>query len=180
MKFDAQSLKSFNWSSFKKLTTPQATDELNTFLENLPKNTSKTILIITGIIWSCAAALGLYTTVKMQEFAEISVKRDEAQALLPAVPKIQDKPVSSGELKQFVDELQNIYKGLEIKGSSSNIIISAKSTSQFGQFREAIGHIQNGGSGWRVNVERLCVGKECKQLPLSATLKINKVFVEKL
>ncbi len=180
MKLNVESLKSLNFNSLRKLTTPQAADELNNFLEKLPKNTSKSILIVTGVIWACAAILGLYTTIKMQELSEISAKRQEAQALLPAVPKIQDKPVSSAEVKTFVDELQKTYKGLEIKGSSSNIIINAKSTAQFGQFREAIGHIQNGGFGWRVNVEKLCVGKECKQFPLSATLKINKVSVENL
>lgn len=180
MKLNAESFKAANFGAIRKLTTPQAADELNSFLEKLPKNTSKSILIVTGIIWACAAFVGLYTTMKMQELSEISVERQEAQALLPAVPKIQDKPVSSKEVKTFVDELQKTYKGLEIKGSSSNIIISAKSTAQFGQFREAIGHIQNGGFGWRVNVEKLCVGKECKHTPLSATLRINKVSVENL
>lgn len=179
-KLNIDSIKSFKWGSLRKLTTPQTADELNSFLESLPKNTSKSILVITGIVWGCAAVLGLYTTVKMQEFAEISVQREEAQALLPVVPQIRDIPVSSKEVKTFVDELQKIYKGLEIKGSSSNIIVNAKSTAQFGQFREAIGHIQNGGFGWRVNVEKLCVGKECRQFPLSATLKINKVSVEKI
>lgn len=180
MKMNMESLKNFDWRSLNKFTSAQATDEFNTFLETLPKNTNKTLLIIAGIVWGCAALLGLYTTVKIQELSEISVARSEAEALLPAVPKIQDKPVESRAVKTLVEELQETYKGLEIKGSSSNIIISAKSTAQFGQFREAIGHIQNGGFGWRVNVEKLCVGKECKLYPLSATLKINKVSVENL
>ncbi len=179
MKFNVEALKSINWNSFQKLTTPQAADELNIFLEKLPKNTNKSILVITAIIWGSAAVLGLYTTVKMQELAELSIKRGEAQALLPIVPKIQDKPVDTQEVKTFVDELHKTYKDLEIKGSSSNIVINAKSTANYGQFREAIGHIQNGGFGWRVNVEKMCVGKECKQFPLSATLRINKVSVEK-
>ncbi len=179
-KVNLESIKAFKWGTLRKFTTPQAADELNNFLENLPRNTSKSILVITALIWSSAAILGLYTTVKMQEFAEISVQREEAEALLPVVPQVRDNPVSAKEVKTFVDELQKTYKGLEIKGNSSNIIINAKSTAQFGEFREAIGHIQNGGFGWRVNVEKLCVGKECKQFPLSATLKINKVSVEKI
>ncbi len=174
-----KSLSKFDWRSLNKYASAQAADELNAFLEKLPKNTNKTLLIITGIVWSSAAILGLFTAVKIQELGEISVKREEAQALLPAVPRIQDKPVSATEIKTFVDQLQDTYKGLEIKASSSNIIINAKSTSMFGQFREAIGHIQNGGFGWRVNIEKLCVGKECQQYPLSAVLKINTVSVEK-
>ncbi len=172
-------LKDFDWRSLNKFVSPKAMDSMNDFIEKLPQHTSKTLLIITAVIWGAAAALGLYTTVKMQEFSEMAIERDEAKALLPAVPKIKDKPVSAREVQSFVDELQKTYKGLEIKGISSNIVVRAKDTSLFGQFREAIGHVQNGGLGWRVDVERLCVGRECKQYPLSASLKINTVSVEK-
>lgn len=174
-----KTFKDFN-QSLNKFVSPKAMDDLNVFLEKLPQNSSKSLLIMTAVIWGSAAALGLYTTVKMQEFTELSMERDEAKALVPVVPKIQDKPVEAREVKTFVDELQEIYKGLEIKTNSSNISIRAKSTAQFGQFREAIGHVQNGGLGWRVDVEKLCIGKECKQYPLSASLKINSVSVEKV
>ncbi len=171
--------KNFDWRSLNRFFSPAAMDSLNGFLEKLPNNTNKSLVIMTAIIWSSAAALGLYTTVKMQEFSELLVARDKKEALLPVVPKIQDKPVPAREVQSFVDELQKIYKDLEIKGNSSNIIIRAKSTSLFGQFREAVGHVQNGGLGWRVNVDRLCVGKECKPFPLAASLKINRVSVER-
>lgn len=176
---ELKALKEFDWRSLNKYTSPKAMDDMNLFLEKLPQNTNKTLLVITAVIWSVAAAMGLYTTVKMQEISELTVKRDEAKALVPIVPKIQNKPVNANAVKQFVDELQEIYKGLDIKGNSSNIIIRAKSTASYGQFREAIGHVQNGGTGWRVSVEKLCVGRECKQYPLSAMLKINSVTVEK-
>ena len=174
-----KSFKEFDWRSLNKYASPKAMDDLNIFLEKLPQNSSKSLLIVTAVIWSVAGALGLYTTVKMQELSELSVKREEAKALVPVVPKIENKPVNANAVKEFVDELQEIYKGLDIKGNSSNIIIRARSTAVYGQFREAIGHVQNGGTGWRVNVEKLCVGRECKQYPLSAMLRINSVSVEK-
>lgn len=173
-------LGKFDWRSLNKYVSPKAMDDVNVFLEKLPQNADKTMLIVAGVVWACVAALGLYTTVKMQEFSEMSVKGEEAQALLPIVPQIKDSPVPSKEVKVFVDELLGIYKGLEITVNSSDIIIRAKSTAQFGEFREAMGHVQNGGFGWNVNVDKLCVGKECKQYPLSALLKINKVSVEKV
>ena len=169
----------FDWRSLNKFVSPKAIDNLNAFLEKLPQNTSKSLVIVVAVIWSIAALSGLYTTVKMQEFSKMSVKREEAKALLPIVPTIQNKPVAAREVATFVDELQKTYKGLEIKGNSSNIVVRARSTAHFGQFREAIGHIQNGGLGWRVDVDRICVGKECSQYPLAASLKINKVSVEK-
>lgn len=170
--------KKFDWRSLSRFTSPHAMDDLNVFLEKLPQNANKTLLIVAAVVWGSAAVLGLYATVKMQEFAELTVERDTAKALLPNVPKIQDSPVSSREIMSFVEELQKIYKGLEIKGNSSNIVIRSKSTAMFGQFREAVGHVQNGGSGWRVTLEKFCVGKECPQYPLSASLKINKVSVQ--
>ncbi|MGH1375363.1 MAG: hypothetical protein ACRBCK_03355 [Alphaproteobacteria bacterium] len=169
----------FDWRTIGRYLNPKALDDVNSLLEKLPHHTNKVLLIIAAVIWVIAFALGLYTTVKMQEMSELVVKREEAQGLLPAVPKLKDNPVHAKELASFVDELQKIYKGLEIKGNSSNIVIRAKATSSFGQFREAIGHIQNGGDGWHVDVEKLCVGRECKQYPLAAVLKINKVTVER-
>lgn len=177
---DIKALSQFDWRSLNKYFSPKAMDDANAFLEKLPQNSSKVLLIITGIIWAFAAALGLYTTVKMQELNELAMERNEAKALLPVVPKLQDKPVAARQVLVFVEELQAIYKGLEIKGNSSSIIIRAKSTAQFGQFREAIGHVQNGGEGWRVSVEKLCVGRECQQYPLAVSLKINKVSVQKV
>lgn len=171
-------LNGLNWHSVNKYMSSQAIDDFNTFLEKLPLNTNKTVLIIVGIVWGCGAALGLYTTVKMQEFARISVEYGEEKALVPKVPAIKDNPVSPAEVTKFVDELQETYKGLEIKANASIIVVRSKSTAQFGEFREAIGHVQNGGVGWRVNIDRLCVGRECLQFPLSASLKINKVSVE--
>jgi len=177
---DMKALSQFDWRSLSKYFSPKAADDANAFLEKLPQNSSKKLLIITGIIWSLAAALGLFTTVKMQALGELTLKRDEASALLPVVPELQDKPVSAREILTFVEGIQDIYKGLEIKANGSSISIRAKATSMFGQFREAIGHVQNGGEGWRVSVEKLCVGKECQQYPLAALLKINKVSVEKV
>jgi len=175
-KFD---FKNIDYKAIAKYLNPRSFSNLDVFLETLPQNTSKTMLIIVAAVWACAGAMGLFATVKMQEASQLSVERMEASALLPAVPRIQDKPVRTKDVMAFVDELQKTYKGLEIKGGSSNIVVTAKSTSMFGQFREAIGHIQNGGLGWRVNVDKLCVGKECSPNPLAASLKINKVSVEK-
>lgn len=172
------SLTKFDWRALQKYTNPQAIGDFNHFLEKMPQNTNKSLLVVAAIVWTVAGAIGLYATVKMQEFATISLEREEAQALVPNVPTIQDKAVDAAQVTQFVDEIQNIYKGLEIKGNSANIVIRAKSTAQYGEFREAIGHVQNGGSGWRVNIDRLCVGKECQQYPLAAALKINQISVD--
>jgi hypothetical protein len=172
-------IKTFDWRSLKKYADPKASEDLNVFLEKLPQNTGQTMLIIAAIVWSVAGAVGLYTTVQLQQLTEIRTELQEAQALQPTVPKIQDIAVNANEVSSFINKIKETYKGLDIKASGTTVRINAKTTSAFGQFREAVGHIQNGGSGWRVNIEYLCVGRECDKYPLSADLRINKVSVSK-
>lgn len=175
---DFKSLKSFNWASLKKLASPNAAGDLNRFLEQLPQHTDKTLIIIAGATWAAAGALILFTTVQLQHFTELRATLQEADALKPVVPIVKDVAVDPKEVNQFVDKTKNIYNGLSINASGSSIVISAENTGNFGEFREAVGHVQNGGSGWRVNIDRLCVGRECTKQPLGASLKINKVSVE--
>jgi hypothetical protein len=173
------SLKGFDWRSLKKLSNPQAAGDLNAFLEKLPQHAGNTMLILGGIAWAVAGATGLYVTVQMKQISELRNSLQEATALQPVVPIIKEDPVPPAEITAFVDKMGKIYSGVSIKGNGSTILVTAESTSSFGQFREAIGHIQNGGSGWRVNIERLCVGRECDKQPLAASFNISKISVEK-
>ncbi len=157
---------------------PKAAGDLNAFLEKLPQNAGQAVLIAAGISWAVAAALGLFTTIKIQELTEYRLQLQELEALKPNVPKVRDLPVSPAEVKVFAERMSDLYRGLKISSSGSTIFISAKATARYTEFREAVGHAQNGGQGWRVNVEKLCVGRECKQEKLGIALKINKVSVE--
>jgi hypothetical protein len=172
-----QSFKGFDWRSLKKYASPKAADDLNLFIEKLPQNTGQAMLVVAVGAWVTAAAVGLFTTVQLQTLTEIRAEFQDAQALQPTVPKIKDVAVARGEVEPFVKQLKEVYTGLEISSSGANITITGNSTRDFGQFREAVGHVQNGGSGWRVNVEKFCVGRECDRYELYALLKINKVSV---
>ena len=165
----------------KRLADPKAAGDLNHFLEKLPQHAGNTALIAAGIAWTAAAALGVFTMVKTQSLIELRGELRATEALQPMVPKISDKPVNAAITKTFAEDMNGLYQGygLKIKAQGPAIYITAKSTTSFGAFREAVGHVQNGGSGWRVNVEKLCVGRECKGDNLAALLKINKVSVDK-
>lgn len=171
-------LKTFDWRSLQKYLQPQATNDLNAFLERLPQTAGNQVLIAGGIAWAMAAVLGLYTFIQTQQMIELRAKLKDTQALQPIVPKISDIAVAPAEVAKFAKEMAEIYRGLSIKSNGSSIQISATDTGRFAEFREAIGHVQNGGSGWRVSVEKLCVGRECDREKLAALLKINKVSVQ--
>jgi hypothetical protein len=171
--------KVFNWRALNKLASPQSAADLNAFLEKLPQHAGQTVLIIAGIAWAAAGAAGIYTTLQLQNLTELRSKLQEAEAVKPVVPIIKDAPLDPKEVKAFVDKMVGLYDQISIRANGSSIIVTGATTGAFSQFREAIGHIQNGGSGWRVTMDRLCVGRECDKQPLAASLKINKVSVEK-
>ena len=170
---------SFDWQKIQKYFSAQSADDLNKFLEKVPQNAGQTVLIAAGIAWAMAAAAGLYTAVETQRLTELRAELKETQALKPKVPKIKNVGIPKKELEAFVESAAKSYRGIDIKVNGSTIIITANSTSNFAEFREAIGHVQNGGDGWRVSLEKLCVGRECdKQHKLAVSLKVNKVSVE--
>lgn len=183
VKFDVKALetklKNINWRSLQKYTKPQAADDLNVFLEKLPQHAGQTMLVMAGVAWGLAGVVGLFTAVQMQKMTELRIELEEGQALKPIIPAIVNQAVSPDDIRQFVAKIGKIYTGLDIRASGSTISLTARSTGAFGQFREAIGHVQSGGNGWRVSVDRLCVGRECEREPLSAFLRVNTVSVKK-
>ena len=172
-------LKSFDFRSMQRYFSAQASEDLNDFLEKMPQNSSNTLLIVLGVAWACAGVSGLFATVQLQKLTELRVELENAQSLQPVVPNIRNVPINRKEVEKFVERTKGTYPDLTIKDNGSAVTISAPSTVFFGQFREAIGHVQNGGSGWRVVIDKFCVGRECPREPLSVTLKINKVSVTK-
>lgn len=174
--------KSFDIRSLQKYTSTKSMNDFNHFLEKLPQNSNTALLYIAGIVWVAAAFAGLFATIHAKQLTEIRLEKQEVDALEPLVPEIKNVAVSGDEVKAFVDEMVKIYPGLNIKASGASVVISSQSTQDFGRFREAVGHVLNGGSGWQVTMEQMCVGRECQQKTkagLNARLKINKVSVEK-
>lgn len=174
---DLNKLMNFDWRSLQKYTSAQSAEDLNHFLEEMPQNVGQTMLAIAAIVWCAGGATGLYASMQMKKMTELRGELESAQALQPSVPKLTQTAVSGKAISSLVDTLSEIYTGLDIKASGAEIRIGSKTAANFGQFRELMSHIQNGGDGWRIEISKLCVGRECKRNTLSATLKINKVSV---
>ncbi len=170
--------KKFDWRSLQKYLDPQASKDLNVFLEHMPQRAGQTVLIAAGIAWASAAAVGLYTMVEVKNLTALRTQAQEAQALVPVVPQIKDVSIKAEDVKAFVESSEKVYPGLKISSNGAGLQIASSTTANFGEFREAVAHVQNGGSGWRVSLEKMCVGRECGQQKLDIILKINKVSVE--
>lgn len=171
--------KSFDTSILKKLADPKSAGDLNAFLEKLPQNAGQAVLIAAGIAWAMAGALGLYSSIQARQLTELRAELKEAEALTPIVPTIKDAPIAKTEVEEFIKKVTPSYDGLKFTVNGSTIVITSTQTSSFAKFREAIGHMQNGGSGWRVTLDKMCVGRECgNNDKLAVSLKVNKVSVE--
>ena len=170
---------SFDFRSFQKYLNPQATDDLNRFLEKVPQHAGQGALIAAGISWAMVAALGLFTMMQMQQLTDLRKKLLESEAVKPLVPFIKEQPVPAKSLKAFADELKGVYPNLAINTNGGVLTVQSRQVQDYGNFREAVGHIVNGGSGWRVKVDSLCVGRECKQNALGAKLKVQTLMIDK-
>lgn len=171
--------KNFDMSVMKKLMDPKSSGDLNAFLEKLPQNAGQTVLIAAAVAWAMAGALGLYASIQARQLTELRAQLKEAEALTPIVPVIKDVPIAEADIQAFIKKAEPNYSGLTFQVKGSSIIITSAQTSNFAKFREAIGHMQNGGSGWRVSLDKMCVGRECgNNDKLAIALKVNKVSVE--
>ena len=175
----AMNFKNFDWRSLQKYFSAKSAGDFNSFLEKLPSMAGQTALIAAAIAWTSGAGIGLFATVQAKHLTELRAELKQTEALKPMVPTVRDVPVPQAEIKKFADTLAEAYPDLSIKQQGASITVTATTTANFGPFREAIGHVQNGGTGWRVNLDKLCVGRECDREKLAVLLKINKVSVEK-
>lgn len=171
--------KSFDFRGLSRYLNPQASDDLNRFLEKLPQHAGNTVLIAAGIAWAAAAALGLFSMMQTKQLTELRGKLQATEALKPIVPVVTMRPVPDALIKTFVEAIKPIYTDLQITNNTNTVTIQSKDTSQFSQFREAIGHTVNGGTGWKVRIESFCVGRECQQNPLNAVLKVEQMDIQK-
>lgn len=172
-------IKSFDIKSLQKLMNPQAADDFSRFLDVVPQHAGQGALIAGGIAWAVAAAIGLFTVMQVKDLTELRAKLQEAEAVKPIVPTLTMTAVPTDELKRMADDLKKIYPDLTFNSSGSKMTIQSKKTSDYIVFREAIGHIVNGGTGWKVSVESLCIGRECKQNAIDASVKIEKIKIDK-
>lgn len=170
--------KGFDVKAVGAYLSPRAFNDLNIFLERLPQNAGQTILIMAAVAWAVVAALGLFTTIKAQDLNNLRAQLQDAKALKPIVPTIQEVAVPQVELDAFVQKLSSLYKGLEIGAKGNILTISAAQTTYFSSFREAVLQAQNGGDGWKVSLKNMCVGRECKQKGLSISLKIDRITID--
>ena len=170
----------FDLNSLNKYLSPQAMGDFNQFLEQLPMRAGYGVLIAAGIVWLFAGMAVVFSTVIAKDVAEIRSELVKSEALKPVVPKLVEIPVETTELQSFVDRVDPLYKNVSLAKIENKLIVQSTDGRYFGAFREAINHAYNGGQGWRLSLESLCVGRECeKGVFLKGEFKVNRLSVKR-
>ena len=172
--------KSFDWKKIAGVFRAQSANDLNSFLEKVPQQAGRPVMIAACVAWGFAAVSGLYMAVQVQQMVEMRQELTDAKSLNTYLPAIKTEPVSKEEVQRFVETARRVYQEIDMRADGANIVITAPSVRHFTAFREAIGHVQNGGNRWHVTMDKLCVGKSCDEhTHLAAVLQVQKVSVEK-
>ena len=170
----------FDLNSLNKYFSQKAMDDFNKLLEEMPMRAGYGILIAAGIVWLFAGAAVVYATTVAKEVAEIRAELVKSEALKPVVPNLVKTAVPDEELKIFIERTDPLYKNVVISKGKDGLTVQASSGRYFGAFREAINHAYNGGQGWRLALQSLCVGRECeKGVFLKGEFKVNRLKVQR-
>ena len=171
-------LKSLN-AAINKYLSPQGMDDFNHFLEEIPIRVGYGILVAAGIVWLISGLGIVYATTIAKDVAAIRAELIKSEALKPVVPTITATAVPTAALARFSNRVNPLYKDINIVATGGLLSVSSSSGRYFGAFREAINHAYNGGQRWRLAIEHLCVGRECKGGFLQGSFKVNTLKIQR-
>lgn len=172
----------FDFRKLQKYTSPQAFNDLNDFLESMPMRAGQGMLIAAGIAWAVAGAAIFYAIIHAGQVAELRSELVKAEALVPQVPKIVRNSVPADQVSAFTQRVDKAYGNVKVSSIGNTIRVTSGNGRYFGAFREAVGHLFNGGNqreSWRIDVQSLCVGRECKPNFLMGEFTVYKLGVDK-
>lgn len=169
-------LKQFNLANLQKYTSPQAIKDFDSFLDALPLNVGYNALVAAGLACLLGGASVWFAAQETQKVSQLHSELMSVQALQPPVPVLKYAPVKQAQLKPLTDKIVSTFKGVVITGSADGEVnITAPDTDYFPQFLAAISYLQRGGKNWKVKINTLCVGRDCKSAKLGANMKVEEV-----
>jgi hypothetical protein len=168
----------FDLNSMKRLFSTRAMKDAEELVMEMPERAGQSILIAGGIAWLIAAAGFVYVTMDAQKLAELRSEVFKTESLRPVVPTIVRQPVDKAQIDGFLAQNNDRYNNVLMEYKNNRLAVRTSSSSAFWAWREAIGHVFNGGEGWRINVHSLCVGRECKGDFLNGQFEVNTLTVQ--
>lgn len=167
-------------AALKRLLSPSAYKNLDTFVEQLPLRAGHAAVIAGGACLLFAALSVTYVVMQANNIMSLRADILKAEALKPTVPVINKAPVADAEVAAFIKKIESLYSQINLVPAGARVEMRASNVDKYGAFREAVGHLFNGGKGWRVTVEEMCVGRECKNnTPVFGAFTVHTLRVDK-
>lgn len=169
-------LKRINWDGLKRYANPQAVKDLDAFLDTLPANVGVSTMAAAAFAWALAIGAIFFASHQVERASQIRADLMQVEALKPPIPVLKYVPVSQNVLKPLSEKISATYRDIVIAPSGDGAMtLSARDTDFFPQFTAAIGYLQRGGKNWKVKINALCVGQDCKGQKLTASLAVESV-----
>ena len=167
-------------ATVKRLLSPHSYKNLDTFVEQMPLRAGQGAIIAGIASWVLACLAVTYVVMQANNIMTLRADILKAEALKPTVPVINKVPAADADVAEFVKKIAELYPQINFVSAANRIEMRAGSTDKYGAFREAVGHIFNGGKGWRVDVDTMCVGRECKaNTPVYGAFTVYTLRVDK-
>lgn len=167
----------FDWNQLKRYANAQAVKDLDKFLDAMPVTVGYNALVAAGMAWLIAGIAVFFTAMEVDHVSNLRAELAKVEALKPPIPVVTYTSVPPATLEALQNKLKATYRGIAFAGSSSSVTVSASDTDYFPQFLAAVNFLQNGGKNWRVSINSLCIGRDCKGSKLAANLKIEAAKV---
>lgn len=169
----------FDINALRRMANPQAIKDLDKFLDALPLNVGYNALIAAGIAWIVAGAAVLFASTETASVNKLRSDLLAVEALKPPVPTIEYIKVRKNELDKISDKIEQTFKPVTVlvKGDGE-ITVSASDTDYYPQFQAAISHLQSGGKNWKLEIKKLCAGRECTGPAIQAQLTLTKARID--
>lgn len=172
-------LKQLNMATLQRYTSPQAIKDFDSFLDNLPTNVGLNALMAAGFVCLLGGGSVWFAAQQTEKVSKLHTELMTIQALKPPVPTLKYVAVPQKTLKPLVDKITGTFKGVTITGNADgDLTFVSQDTDYFPQFLAAVSYLQRGGKNWKVRINTLCVGRDCKAgTKLSANFKIESVLI---
>lgn len=168
--------KEFN-ANLQRYANAQAVKDFDKFLDALPVNVGYNALLAAGACCLMGILAVWFTSQELEKVSRLHAELMNVQALHPPVPDLKYTAVSPKALEPLTKNIANTFKGVAVGvgRGEGEVTISAQDADYFPQFLAGISFLQRGGRNWKVRINALCVGRDCKGPPLSATMKVEAV-----
>lgn len=173
-------MKKFNmdYKQYQRYFSSQAVKDFDHFLDNLPQNAGKMTLIAAGVIWLVAAISVLFAVTEVNKLSTITAEKISVEALTPKLPKLVERPVDSKVLTAYITDIKDGYPKLTITAQKSGEVnVGAPTTASYTEWRRFLDQLQYGADNWRVDIKKLCIGRECSGSKIQSTLVVSEVRI---